>query len=494
MENNFKNKVMSSLAWKFGERILAQLVTFIVSIALARILDPEHYGSISLIMVFITLANVFVTSGWGSALVQKKNADDTDFSSVFYFSIGFSIVLYIVLFIAAPYIANFYEMPELNWAIRVLSLRLPLAAVNTVQNAYVSKNLIFKRFFFATLGGTLGSAVVGIGLALILPKEYGIWALVAQYLFNSTVDTIILWLTVKWRPKLKFSFARLKILISYGWKLLVSSLLDNGYNELRSLIIGKMYTESDLAFYNRGQQFPNLISTNINASIESVIFPSIAKYQDDKATVKRLTRRAIKTSTYLMLPLMGGLAITARTIVLLLLGQKWLACVPYVQIFCFVYAFWPIHTANLQSIKALGRSDLFLIMEIIKKSIGILTLILTMKFGVLAIALGMAFTTIVSAFVNAFPNKKLMDYGYFQQMADLIPSLAMTLVMMAVVFPLNYLPLHNMIILVIQAIVGFVVYIILSKLFKIDSFYYIFDTVKTYLGKFKNRKAKSEQA
>ena len=269
---DIKGKVLSNFIWRFLERSGAQIVQLVVSIVLARLLAPTDYGTIALMNVFISVLGIFVHCGLTSALIQKKDADDTDFSTVFYAQMLFCIVIYIILFISAPYIAQFYNDPQMTWMIRVLGLTLIIAGVKSIQTAYVSRNMQFKRFFFATLGGTIGAAFVGIGLAV---AGFGAWALIGQSLFNNTVDTIILWVTVKWKPKRVFSFQRLKGLFSYSWKLLFSSLLDTVYNNLRSLIIGKVYSSKDLAFYNRGQSWPNLIIENVNSSIDSVLFPSM---------------------------------------------------------------------------------------------------------------------------------------------------------------------------------------------------------------------------
>ena len=289
--------VISNLMWKFGERISAQFVTLFVSIVLARLLSPSDYGAIALVTIFITIANVFVVNGFGTALIQKKQADNLDFSSVFYVNILFSLFLYAILFILSPYVASFYNMEILCPVMRVLSLRIPIAAINSIQQAYVSRNMMFKKFFFSTLFGTLLSGIVGCVMAY---KGFGIWALVGQYLTNTTVDTIVLWFTVRWRPELKFSFSRVKVLLSYGWKLLLSGLLDTGYQQLRSLIIGKKYTSSDLAYYNQGQKYPELVVVNINTSISSVLFPAISQSQDNIEVVKGMTRRAIKVSSFIM--------------------------------------------------------------------------------------------------------------------------------------------------------------------------------------------------
>lgn len=380
--NTVKNSILKNFIWRFAERCGAQLVTFIVSIVLARILAPEDYGTIALVTVFTTILQVFVDSGLGTALIQKKDADDLDFSSVFYFNFAVCLILYLGMFIAAPFIAKFYNDVSLTPVVRVISLTIVMSGIKGIQQAYVSKHMMFKRFFFSTIGGTIFSAFFGIALAY---AGFGVWALVAQQLSNTVIDTLILWLTVKWRPKLMFSWTRLKGLLKFGWKLLVSALLDTGYSNLRNLIIGKMYSSSDLAFYNQGDKFPKVIVTNINTSIDSVLLPTMSSAQDDRERVKNMTRRAIKTSTYVMAPLMMGMAFCAEPIVQLVLTDKWLPCVPYLRIFCITYMFWPIHTANLNAINAMGRSDWFLKLEIIKKIMGMTILLSTMWFGVMAI-------------------------------------------------------------------------------------------------------------
>ena len=304
--------VVKGFIWRFAERCGAQLVSFIVSIVLARLLVPEDYGTIALVTVFTVILQVFVDSGLGTALIQKKDADDLDFSSVFYFNFVVCLVLYAGMFMAAPYIAKFYDDISLTPVIRVLSLTIVISGVKGIQQAYVSRNMLFKKFFFSTIGGTIFSAFLGIGMAYV---GFGVWALVAQQLSNTMIDTLILWITVKWRPKKMFSWQRLKELLAFGWKLLVSALLDTGYNNLRNLIIGKMYSPTDLAFYNQGDKFPKIIITNINTSIDSVLLPTMSNSQDDRERIKQMTRRAIKTSTYVMAPLMMGLAFCAEPIV-----------------------------------------------------------------------------------------------------------------------------------------------------------------------------------
>lgn len=486
--NSIKNKVISSLFWKFSERIGAQLVNFVVAIILARLLNPSDYGLIALITIFITISNVFVQSGFGSALIQKKDVDDLDFSSVFYFSVLISVVLYGVMFFAAPYIAQFYSEPELVMIIRVLSIVLLIYGVNTVQTAYVSKTMQFKRFFFSTLFGTLASAVVGIYLAY---NGFGVWALVVQQLFNATVNTLVLWFTVKWRPKLEFSILRLKGLFSFGWKLLVSNLLDTTFNQLNSLIIGKKYSSATLGYFNRGKQFPELIINNINGSIQSVLLPALSEKQDDKIRVKEMVRRSIVTSSFIILPIMIGLASTGDAVVSLLLTEKWLPCVPFLQINCIIFALYPIHTANLQAINAMGRSDIFLKLEIMKKVFGIGVLAITVFCfeDVMAIAIGTCVVSVVSSFINAYPNKQILEYGYLEQIKDVMPSFLLSLFMGVCVIGVGEIisfkiDSNSFVIvrLLAQILVGAMVYFLGAWLLKFECLQYLLNNFK-FFGK-----------
>lgn len=480
MGKSDKNSVVVNFIWRFAERCGAQLVTFIVSIVLARILSPEDYGQIALITVFTTIMQVFVDSGLGLALIQKKDADDLDFSSVFYFNFAVCLVLYAVMFVAAPFIASFYKDTTLTPIIRVISLTIVISGVKGIQQSYVSRNMLFKRFFFSTLGGTISSAFLGIGLAY---AGFGVWAIVAQQLSNTTIDTLILWLTVKWRPKKMFSWKRLKSLLSFGWKMLVSSLLDTVYNNIRSLIIGRMYSSSDLAYYNQGTQFPHTIVDNIDSSIDSVLLPSMSSAQDDSVRVKVMARRSIKISTYIMAPMMMGLAFCAVPIVKLVLTDKWLPCVPFLRIFCITYMFYPIHTANLNAIKAMGRSDYFLKLEIAKKIVGLGLLFSTMWFGVLVMAYSLLVNSVLSQIINSWPNRKLLNYGYLEQLKDILPGIALAVFMGFCVSLIGLLHLSNGITLLIQIPFGAAVYIGMSAILHLESYEYLLDMVRQLLKK-----------
>lgn len=481
-----RGSIISGLVWKFAERIGAQGVGFIVNIVLARLLCPEDYGLISLITIFLAVSSVFIDSGFGTALIQKKDADNIDFSTVFYFNIAISLILYLLLYIVSPYISKFYNEPILIPIIRVMSLSLIISAINNIQRAYVSKTMQFKLFFYSTLVGTILSGFVGVAMAYM---RFGVWAIVAQQLFNTLVDTIVLWFTVKWRPQLVFSMERLKGLFSFGWKLLASSLLDTLYNNIYGLLIGKIYNPSLLGLYNRGNQFPNLIVNNINGPIQSVLLPALSEEQNNKERLKAMVRRSIVTSSFIIYPIMIGMAAIAKPMVTILLGEQWLGCVFFLQISCITLAFWPIHTANLQAINAVGRSDIFLKLEIIKKVLGISVLVISIPFGISVMVIGRACLGFVSTIINAFPNKKLLGYSFVEQWKDLIPSLVLSLFMGVVVMSVELLGFSSYITLLIQIPVGAITYFGLAYLFKFECFNYILNILKEK-NIFKNKKCK----
>lgn len=478
MEENLKKKTLSGLIWQYAEKCGTQVVGFVVSIILARLLTPADYGLIGLITVFISIALVFARSGMGQALVQKKDANDEDFSTVFYFSLAVSVILYLVLFFAAPVIAEFYHEPKLISVIRVLGITIIIGAVYSVQQAKVQREMNFKKFFYATLIGTLISAGIGIAMAY---SGYGVWALVGQQISAQLINIIVLFVTVKWRPKLIFSVQKMKQLFGFSWKILVSALIDTFYNNIYSLIIGKFYSSADLGYYNRGKQYPMLVVENVNGSINSVIFPVLSKIQDDKERFKATVRRSIKTSTYIIFPLMAGLAAVAEPLVRIMLTDKWLPAVPFIQFCCFTYAFWPVHTANLQAVKALGRSDVFLKLEIIKKTYGVVILIATIPFGLTAMMFGRCIATVLSSIVNASPNKKLMNYSYIEQIKDMLPSMVLSLVMCGVVLLVGTLKINLYILLILQVVVGVIVYVLLSTIFKLECFEYVLGVLKGFL-------------
>lgn len=470
MEDISKKTVVSSLLWKFLERCSVQGIQFVLQIILARLLCPEDYGLIALILAFVSIANVFVQSGFNTALIQKKNADDEDFSTVFWFSLLIAVILYFVIFFSAEIISMFYNNELITPVLRIISFTLFFGALNSVQGAVVSRSMKFKKFFFSSLGGVVVSGICGIYLAY---NGYGIWALVYQHLVNNVIISLILWFTVKWRPKFYFSFSKLKGLLSFSWKLLCSSLIDNIYRQVYNFVIGKRFSAEDLGFFSRGEQFPSIVATNLDGSIQSVMLPTISRYNDNSEEVKRITRKSIKISSFILWPCMLGMAAIAEPMVLFLLTEKWLSCVPYIQLACLSFVFYPIHTANLTAINAMGRSDVFLRLEIIKKAIGIVILLITLPLGIMPMAIGRVVVGLLSTLVNSYPNKKLLNYKFSEQIMDIFPSILLSIVMALFIVNFKYFELPIGLIMLLQILLGCFIYLGLSKLFNLEAYHYL---------------------
>lgn len=471
MEKSEKSKVIEGAFWKISERMTAQLVSLVVSIILARLLSPTEYGTISLVMVFISIANVFVNSGFGQALIQKKDADSLDFSSVFYFSLFFTALIYIILFFLAVPIAEFYEMPILVNVLRVLSISVPIMGINSVQQAYVARKLQFRLFFRATFIGTVISAAVGIVLAY---SGFGVWSLVAQTLTNNIIDTIILQATIKWKITREFSFVRIKKLLGYGWKLLLQSLILQIYSSMRSLLIGKFYTTENLSFYTKGNQFPELISSNIDTGINAALFPVMSRAQDSLERVKSMARKTTKINSYVMSPILIGFMAVAEPFISFLLTDKWLPCVPYLRICCTILLLRAPQTAILQAIKAVGRSDTVLKVDFPIRIFAIVVLCISLQQSVYVFALSEIIVTLFGTALYIIVSKKIINYSGLEVCYDFIIHVLMAAIMGIIVFLIGgCLSFGPLMIMIIQVILGITIYIGLSVLLKDSSFYEI---------------------
>lgn len=469
-----KYNILSSLLWKLLERIGTQGIQLIIMIILARLLLPKDFGLLVLVGIFITVASVILEGGFTTALIQKKDVDEIDYSSVFYLNLLVASILYLILFNIAPFLASFFKEPQLTIIFRLLSLTVFFGTFHSIQNAIIARNMQFKKLLISSMGSVIVSGIVGIIMAY---SNFGLWALVVQQLIQQFLMTVILWFTVQWRPKLLFSAKRIRHLFSFSWKLSISVLLDTSYNNLRNIVIGKMFSPSLLGFYNRGEQFPSFLVNNINGSIQSVMLPALASHQDNRKRVKEMVRRSIVTSSFVIFPMMVGLAVIAEPLVTVLLTEKWLPSVPFLQIFCIAYALWPIHTANLQAINALGRSDIFLKLEIIKKLVGIEILIVTIPYGVHAMAIGVVVSSVLSSFINAYPNSVLLNYSILEQFYDITPSFFLSLLMGVMIYPIHWLALSAMLTLIVQIVAGIIIYVGFAKLFKMECFTYLVMTM-----------------
>ncbi|MCI8417909.1 MAG: lipopolysaccharide biosynthesis protein [Lachnospiraceae bacterium] len=476
------NKIMKGFFWKSLERFGVLGVQFILRIVLARLLDPEHYGILALMMVFITIANVFVQSGFNTALIQNKDVEEEDYSSVFWISLGIAAIIYGIIFLSAPLIAHIYKMSSIVAPLRILALMLFPGALNSVQFAKVSREMDFKKGFYSNLTGCLVSGFVGI---IIAYKGAGLWALVVQSILNVCVICLVMKFTVKLRICLKCNWSRIKALFSYGWKLVVSSLLNSVVEDIRSLVIGIKYNSDTLGNYNQGMQLPQYAMNVIQSSVSGVMLPAISEQQSEKAKAKQIMKNAISLGAFIIFPLMAGIAAVAPSFVDILLTSKWLGCVPYMRIYCLIFAFYPIYTCNLQAINAMGRSDIFLKLELIKQGYNLAVITIAVFFfqTPMAIAVSAVLCIPINLFINGYPNKKLIDYPISEQVCDFIQPGIISLVMFGVCYFIEFFGFSSIITILLQIAVGFIFYITASLIFKSSSFGKILMVLKALMEK-----------
>lgn len=479
--NMEKNRTITSVCWKLLERGGNQSIQLVVQIVMARILTPKEFGALAIMLVFINIGNVIVTSGLSTALVQTEEVDDSDFSTVFWMSLGASAILFTALFVAAPTLSTFYGMPTIVSPLRVLGLLFLITAFNSVQVAIVQREMQFRKVFNATIVSVLVSGVIGIAVAL---AGAGLWALILQQLVYQVTNCFVLGLQVRWAPSFVFESAKAWKLFSYGWKLLVSGLLDQGYQSLSDLIIGKQFSASSLGLVSQGKKYPQAVGGMLDGAIHPVMLSAVSRVQTDASQVKRLVRRALKTSTFLIVPSMTLFAVAAKSIVGLLLGEKWIPCVPFLQMYCFIYALLPIHTTNLQALNGMGRSDLFLKLELIKKAYGI-CFILFAAFVLHDVYLMVAMymiTGIISTFVNAYPNKRVIGYSYSEQLRDIAPAFVISAIAGGLaLFCGSFVTSPGLQILIEVALMA-ITYFGIASIFKLEAFVYLINTARDFLG------------
>ena len=456
-----KSKIAPSLLWKILELGGTQGIQFIVSVILARILSPDEFGTIALITIFITIANTFVQSGFATALIQKKDVQDDDYSSVMWVSLACAVVMYFILYFSAPLISGYYAIPILVSLIRVTGIILFPGALVSIQTSYVARNMQFRKLFIGSLTAVILSGTAAIILAV---NGAGVWALSIQQIIYYFAMMLVMLFLISWKPKFIIAMNRVKEFFSFGWKILVAGLIDTIWTNVYGLIIGKKYSTAELGGYNRGDQFPKLIATNLGAALQSVMLPVYSTIQDDKEDLKNMLRSTIRYSSFILMPMMAGLMGVAKPLVSVLLTDKWLFCVPYLQILAAGYALYPIHTANLQAINAQGRSDLFLKLEIIKKISGIIFLFIGLQFGILIMLALKTLNELVCAVINSQPNKKLLGYGFIEQLTDILPTIICSVIMLGAVRAVASTGLDGIVLLIVQIIAGIAVYIGLSSI------------------------------
>lgn len=476
-----KKKVISSLIYKFIERLSVKGLGLVISIVLARMLAPEDFGQIAIMSVFINLSQVVVESGFTTALIQRKDVTERDYSTVFFINLGLAVVCFVTLQIVAPWISIYYEQ-NITAPLKIYAGTVFLGAFNALQLARMQKRMQFRKIMVCSLTATILSGVIGIGAAY---SGFGLWALIIYNMTNSVIVCVTAAFAEKWLPKLEFSLTRAKILFSYGWKMFVSAILSSLYSDIRSLIIGKKFSGNDLAYYNRGQQFPHVISHTLDSAIQSVMFPTMAAVQDERKKLVAMLRSAETMGTYVIMPIMFGLAAVSEAVVQLLLTEKWLPCVPYMQWLCIANAAVPIISSNLIAIKASGRSDIYMRLEMVRR-LAMLAILMISIFGfhtVEAIAVSYCISIWLDVVITMVPVKKLLNYGIGAQFADLWKILITSMVMFAVVQVMNLLPWHSILLLITQIIVGIFVYIGIGFMIKVESQTILVNFVKKAFGK-----------
>lgn len=475
MNNKNKSEITTSLFWKILENGGSQGVQFVVSVLLARLLSPAEYGIVAIVLIFTTIANVLVQNGFSSALIQKQNADDLDFSSVLIFNVFLSILIYILLFFISPIIAEIYNRPELINILRVMGIIIIPGSIISVQNSYVARNMKFKMLFVATFLASIISGGISVFMAINGMK---VWALAFQQIVYYFALLIILGIGIKYLPKLSFSMERLKTMFAFGSKLLIASLIDTIFTNIHGLIIGKAYSEEMLGAFNRGEQFPKLVVTNLSSAIQSVLLPVMSKKQDSKAEIKKILQSSIKLSTFVVAPMMCGLAAVSDNLILLLLGEKWSFSIPFLQMMCFSYVFWPIHISNLQALNAMGRSDIFLKLEIIKKLLGVAILVIGIRYNVFIFVGLKAFSDLICAFINAYPNVKLLDYKLREQSIDALKNFIPAGCMGVIIYIAGKYIGIGVFSLLVQIVLGVIIYIALAVIMKNENFKMIVSKVR----------------
>ena len=485
---DLKKKTISGVVWKGMERILAQLVSAVVTIVLARILVPADYSVVSVVAIFFTFCNIFINGGLNTALVQKKDSDIIDYSTILITNTVMAGVLYAVMFFCAPLIATAFKNDLLVPVIRIMALTFFVNGYKAVLSAKIMSDLRFRVFFWSTLIGTVTSAVVGIVLAT---RGFGPWALVAQQMTNSVIDSLVLTFTSRIRFRFVFSFDRFKRLFSFGGKILVASIIDSAYNQVKPVIVGIKYSAVDLAYYNKGKTYPDLISNISNDTLSSSLFPAMTKVQDEKDSMLEMVRKFMQLSSFTVFPLMIGFLALSENFVRIVLNENWLPIVPYLMIFAFSNMFKPIQTGNLQAIRALGRSDIILKLEVVKKVSYCIIIALFVIFtnSPVLLAVSGIITSLLASFLNTYPNKKLIGYSYRKQFQDLFLNLISAALMGVGIYFMKYIPINYYLLTVLQVLAGVLLYVGFSLLFHNPNLFYIVRLLKSF---FKRKKAPVE--
>lgn len=466
-EASLKNKTVNGVGWSAADAILGQGVTFLVGIVLARLLSPTEYGLIGIISIFIVVLNGVVDSGFANALIRKQDTTNDDYNTMFYTNLSFSILLYVGLYFCAPLIASFFERAELVDLTRVMGLVLIINALCHTQVTILTKKVDFKTKTKASLTSAIISGIVGIVLAYL---GFGVWALVAQQLTRQLLYAVCLWYFIKWVPTLSFSTASFKYMWGFGWKLLLSGLLNNIWNQLYQVVVGKFYSPATLGQYSRSREYANLLSMNFTTIIQRVSYPVLSELQDNRERMVNGYRKIIKMTMFVTAVSMISMGAVAEPLIYCLIGPQWHEAASYLPLICISLSLYPLHAINLNMLQVQGRSDLFLILEIIKKAIAIGPICLGIFVGIQWMLVGSIVTGFVSFFLNSYYTGKKLQYSSWMQLRDVAPSYAVAFIIALAVYFLKFLPISYFIILPIQILVGIVVGFTVCELFKLSEY------------------------
>jgi O-antigen/teichoic acid export membrane protein len=476
MMDEIRKKSLNALFWSFIERFSHQILQFFFSIFLARILLPQEFGLVAMTSVFVVIGNSFINAGFGHALIQKKNADKIDESSIFYFNIVIAFFVSVILYNSSKFISTFYNEPILNDIIKVLPLALIFNALGLVQRTLLSKTLDFKTQMKARLLTSLISGGVAIYLAL---NGYGVWSLVALLICSEFFDTLFLWIFCSWRPIFLFSFNSLKSMFGFGSKLFIVSITNSIFTNIYIIVIGKIFSPSSLGFYHRAETFYKYPVVLLNSVVNQVSFPIFSQIQENKTSLRSFLKTGITYVTFITFPLMIGLIVVAKPLIEVVLTEKWLPSVPYLKLFCLIGAMYPIQAINLNALNALGRSDLFLKVDFINKAIIIFTIFISYRFGIISIIIGQIINSFIAFYLYSFYNGKLLNYPFLSQIKDVFPTLLISVAMGVLTFLLKFLNIENqLLLLVIQISSGVTIYILICYFTKLESFMNILNNIR----------------
>lgn len=485
---SLKQKTVSGLSWSFIDQMGNLGISFIVGIVLARLLSPREFGLIGMITVFIALSESFINSGFSDALIRKKNCTNTDYSTVFYFNLVVGVLFAAILYVSAPAIAVFFNENELIPIVRVMGIILIIDSLTIIQRTILTKRIDFKLQARISIIASIGSGVIAIVMAF---NNYGVWSLVAQRISRQALNSFFLWLWNNWRPKFIFSWKSFKELFGFGNKLLISGLISTLYQNIYFLIIGKFFSTETLGYYTKANDFKRVPSEGLNGIISRVSYPVLSTLQDDKSRLKQNFKRLMRSTVFITFILMLGMAAVAEPMIITLIGEKWRQSIVYLQLLCFVGMMYPLHALNLNMLKVLGRSDLFLKLEIIKKVLAIPVVIIGIYLGIEALIIGMIINSQISYFINSYWSGKLIDYHTKDQIKDITPSFLLSFSMSIAVYMLGlilpFAPIWN---LIIQICIGAIYIFIIGELFKLKDYLYIklivveqLQTIKSKLNK-----------